>query len=85
MDATTFLNAGDPVPYYDVSASDFQHDVDLTAIYQLPIGRGKKLLGGSSGILDAIVGGWQIEGVLPVSNGLSPDLRRRPPPTRLHF
>jgi len=39
-----------------------KHRVRWNYLYDLPIGRGKKLLGGVGSKLDRIVGGWQIAG-----------------------
>jgi hypothetical protein len=38
------------------------------AVYELPFGRGKKLLN-SSALLDELVGGWQLSGTLVLSTG----------------
>jgi hypothetical protein len=46
-------------PYY---ANPFHH-VTINAIYDLPVGRGKWLLGHANRFVDELVGGWQIAGV----------------------
>jgi len=40
-----------------------KHQFRWNFIVDLPVGRGKKLLGNSNGVLDGIVGGWQIAGL----------------------
>ncbi|MGD0733280.1 MAG: hypothetical protein ABR956_18590, partial [Terracidiphilus sp.] len=37
--------------------------VTVDAVYQLPVGRGKAVLGGSNRVADALVGGWQLSGL----------------------
>ena len=69
MGATGFLNAGDPVPTKMISSLDYPHYLALSGIYQLPIGRGRLLLGGSSKTVDSLLGGWQIEGVYRFQSG----------------
>jgi hypothetical protein len=41
----------------------------LSYNYELPVGRGKSLLGHSSGVLNALVGGWQWNGIATFSAG----------------
>src|SRR5215472_16524296 len=41
----------------------------LTAQYQLPFGRGKKLLTNSKRALDAVVGGWQVSTIALAETG----------------
>jgi hypothetical protein len=38
-------------------------------IWDLPVGRGRRVLGGASGLLNALVGGWQINGIVDASSG----------------
>jgi hypothetical protein len=45
-----------------------RHSLVTCFVYDLPIGTGKRLLSGASGIENKIVGGWQISGVI---SGLS--------------
>jgi outer membrane receptor protein involved in Fe transport len=56
---------------YDKGHSDY--DVPqrfvLSYMYELPIGRGKALLGGSSKALNALLGGWQVNGITTFSAG----------------
>jgi hypothetical protein len=59
----TALNKG-------VSDYDVRHTVSGFAVYQLPFGKGKKLLGQSGKLLDALVGGWQVSGIYTITSGL---------------
>ncbi len=55
---------------YANSDFDLRHVVNLNAIYQLPIGRGKALAGGAGRALDALIGGWQLSGIFRWNTGL---------------
>jgi outer membrane receptor protein involved in Fe transport len=48
---------------------DLRHRFTTTANYELPLGRGKKLLGSLSSPANALVGGWQMNGVLNLYTG----------------
>lgn len=69
MEATSFLNGGDPVPSEMIASVDRPHYLAASAIYELPIGRGRALLGRAPRIVDALAGGWQIQGVYRFQSG----------------
>jgi hypothetical protein len=69
MEASGFLNASDPMPYYMIGSNDHPSYLSLSGIYQLPIGHGRWLLGKSSKVVDSLLGGWQIEGVFRYQQG----------------
>jgi len=48
---------------------DIRHGIKATWIYQLPFGRGKAMLGGAHGVVDRIVGGWELAGVGRLQSG----------------
>ena len=43
--------------------------VSVSAIYELPFGQGKPFLSGAGGIVQGLVGGWQIQGVYTYQTG----------------
>jgi outer membrane receptor protein involved in Fe transport len=51
--------------------SDFDraHQFSGSFNYELPIGKGRRLLGSASGVTEAIAGGWQVNGVVTVLSG----------------
>lgn len=63
------LNDSDLRPYENVSDIDATHRFAVTAIYELPVGRGKPLLSGAGGLLHRIAGGWQVQGVYEGQSG----------------
>jgi Carboxypeptidase regulatory-like domain/TonB dependent receptor len=48
---------------------DVRHRFTASYLYELPVGKGKPLLGGASGALQQVVGGWQVAGITSVSSG----------------
>ena len=58
-------------PQNDYGPSDFDVDQRFVAsyVYNLPIGRGKKLLGNINRAADAVVGGWELTGITTFQTG----------------
>ncbi|MCZ2077262.1 MAG: TonB-dependent receptor [Bryobacterales bacterium] len=69
MDATTFLNADDPMPYETISDSDKPHNISVSGIYEIPFGKGRRFLAGSPAPVRALVGGWQVSAVYQMYSG----------------
>ncbi|HKD90834.1 MAG TPA: hypothetical protein VKB56_02990 [Terriglobales bacterium] len=51
------------------SSFDLRQQWKLNALYDLPFGRGKMLFTGANGLLDRIIGGWQLSGVWSLQSG----------------
>jgi hypothetical protein len=51
------------------AAFDVTHNVSGTVLYQLPFGKGHKLLGNANGLVDSLVGGWNLQGLTRWSRG----------------
>ena len=62
MEARTYLNDTDSRPEKVISDQDFTHRIIASALYELPFGTGKPLLGKAPRALDYVVGGWQLQG-----------------------
>jgi hypothetical protein len=60
--------ANNPGANYSNSNFDIRHAFKGYAVYELPFGRGKRMLNNNA-VLDALVGGWQISGTLILSTG----------------
>jgi hypothetical protein len=69
MQAVNLLNAVDPVPVREISDADAPHRFNISAIYELPFGKGKSLLSNSHGVVDRLVGGWQLSGIWNLQSG----------------
>ncbi len=59
------LNAERAVCGYDV-----KHNFVSSFIYELPVGKGRRFLGESNAVADAILGGWQVNGIVSIRSGL---------------
>ncbi len=49
---------------------DYQSVFKLNGLYELPFGKGKTLLGNANGMLDRLVGGWQIGAISLMYSGV---------------
>jgi hypothetical protein len=50
------------------SSDDFRRVFTVSSVYELPFGKGKRWLGAGGG-LDALLGGWQVGGILSLRTG----------------
>jgi hypothetical protein len=58
-------------PQLDYAPSDFDVNQRFVAsyVYDLPIGRGKKVMGGANRVTDALIGGWELTGITTLQSG----------------
>ncbi|MBI1762077.1 MAG: carboxypeptidase regulatory-like domain-containing protein [Acidobacteria bacterium] len=52
-----------------ISTFDLKHNASSTFIYDLPFGKGRKLLAGAPSVVNAVVGGWTTSGVIRYQGG----------------
>jgi hypothetical protein len=64
------LNDLDPLLEKRVAPEDRTHRLVVSGPYDLSFGRGKSFLAGSSGIVNQIVGGWNVNGLSRCSRAL---------------
>jgi hypothetical protein len=64
------INSWDPNAMRAVSDFDAKHQFNSNWIAELPFGKGKPLAGNAHGLLDAIIGGWQLSGLFRLTSGL---------------
>lgn len=69
IQATEYLNAGDPEPTKMISDQDVPHRLSLSALYSLPFGKNRAFLSSSNWLANTLVGGWQIQGVTQLQSG----------------
>lgn len=69
LDAITFLNAGDPKPWYGVSNGDYPQMLAVAAIYELPFGHNKPFFSSAHSWVDALIRGFQVEGTYRIQSG----------------
>jgi hypothetical protein len=65
-------------PYLDIAnrrldyaraAYDTTHIINFNTLYELPFGRGRYFLGNAGGVLDRLIGGWQITSIVQFASG----------------
>jgi hypothetical protein len=69
MEASEFLNAGDPDPSEVISSDDRPHRLTVSGIYEFPFGQGKRLFGDTHPVVSRIISGWQINGIYAYQSG----------------
>jgi hypothetical protein len=69
MEASSFLNAADPMPYESLANIDRAHRIVGSGIWELPFGKGRRFGSKLPRALDIIAGGWQVSGVAQRQSG----------------
>jgi hypothetical protein len=69
MDALRFLNPGDTALEYSISENDRPHRLVVSGLYELPFGRGRRFGAKIPPLLDNVIGGWQLNGVMARQSG----------------
>jgi hypothetical protein len=61
-----------------LSSFDVPHNFAFSTGYELPFGKGKRILGDAAGIVGGLIGGWQLQGLINFRSGLpfSPTISR---------
>jgi hypothetical protein len=54
---------------YALSASDTPHNVAISGTVQVPVGRGRKYLNHTNGLVNAVLGGWQLQTINIMRSG----------------
>lgn len=53
---------------------DIRQSFNLTALYEMPIGKGRRLMKDASPLADALLGGWQLGGIVNARTGVPIDV-----------
>ncbi|MEK7404247.1 MAG: hypothetical protein AAB225_03990, partial [Acidobacteriota bacterium] len=69
MEAASYLNDTDSIPEHVVSDLDRPHRLTVSAIYELPFGAGRPLLANARGLLNHLIGGWEVSGIFQGQSG----------------
>ena len=64
-----FLNNHDPERDYGLSDFDVDHRLVGSFVYNMPVGSGERFAGDATGVKNAIVGGWQMNGIYTWQRG----------------
>ncbi|MBI1766251.1 MAG: carboxypeptidase regulatory-like domain-containing protein [Acidobacteria bacterium] len=54
---------------YGLSSVDTPHRFTVSGTYELPFGKNKSLLAGANGVVDRLVGGWQLNSIVTYQSG----------------
>jgi hypothetical protein len=66
---TRYLNPQDSGPTEMISPTERPHRITFSGIYELPVGKGRQWGNDWHPVADAILGGWQIQGVYEWQSG----------------
>jgi len=73
IDNTDYTPAVQAAQYFHlnraVTAFDRTHNLAITNIWELPFGKGRRLLSSRGGVVSAIVSGWQVNNILSLISG----------------
>lgn len=69
LNGSQLVNAFSPNQNRGVSDFDATHQINANWIAELPFGRGQKFARNAGGVLNAIVGGWQVSGLVRWTTG----------------
>jgi hypothetical protein len=59
----------DPRADWGLSEFDVRHNLTFTHVMELPVGRGRALLGAAGGVVNALLGGWSLNGLAVLRSG----------------
>lgn len=68
-EAQMVLNRNNLSEDWGPSAFNAEHQVSISARYELPFGHGKQWLGSASGATEKVVGGWQLNSIITLLSG----------------
>ncbi len=74
QEAVSFLNNQDAAPFKNLSSSDRPQRLVISAVYELPFGRGKQFGNGVNRPLDLLIGGWALNYIETIQSGTPTDL-----------
>jgi len=63
------INNATPDLEYGIGDQDTTHVFNLNAIYELPFGKGKPFFSNTNGLVDRLIGGWQLTSIIRLSSG----------------
>lgn len=69
LQATEYLNAGDERPHKVISDQDVPHRFSMSGFYEFPFGKGKTFFSNANRFVNAIIGGWQVQGTYVYQSG----------------
>lgn len=82
MQAVEYLNATDPRPLETISDFDTPHRVSISAVWELPFGKGKAMGDSLHPVLSKMASGWQLQGMYIYQSGVPITFDRNVDPVR---
>ena len=70
MERINFQNPQDTELEKQVADGDVTHNIGINGSYELPFGRGHKLFSTENKVVNGIVGGWTLNGLIRVQSGM---------------
>ena len=71
VNQSSFVNPFDLARDYGPLGFDVKHRANISYVYELPFGKGKRFLGKRAGsVVNHLVGGWQLAGITTLQGGL---------------
>lgn len=67
---SSIINTWSPAFNRGVSDFDTAHLITVDWVYQLPFGGGAKFLSSANGVVNGLIGGWQLSGIMRATSGL---------------
>ena len=68
-DKVNFFTAYDAEPYRDLQGDQRRHRLTITTLLDLPFGPGRRFGGNTSGVVGALIGGWQFNAIGEIQSG----------------
>jgi Carboxypeptidase regulatory-like domain len=62
-------NAYFPNLEHGAVSPDLRHRLSVSYLYEIPVGHGRQFLGNAHGVMDALLGGWQVSGITSAQTG----------------
>jgi len=69
MEATGKLNATDAFPVHCISSLDRPHHFAGSTMFELPVGKGRRLLSGAPAVVSHVLGGWSVQAIYQKQSG----------------
>jgi hypothetical protein len=69
LEAIDYLNPTDSRPEHVISNLDRPHRISIIGMYELPFGKGQRFASNARGVLQQIIGGWQMQGDWQLQSG----------------
>ena len=74
--AGTQQNAYDRASDWSIGSQDIRHRFVASFVYDLPFGTGGRFGRGWNGVVNMVLGGWQVNGILTFQSGVRSSSRR---------